>query len=164
MGMKPSRILSALAAVLLFAVTATAADQRPPVRPNMKDKCPVCGMFAAKYPDFLAQVIFQDGSYAVFDGPKDLFKYFFNIKRYNPAQGTDAIAAVYVTDYYTLKPIDGLRAYYVSGSDVYGPMGNELIPFASESDAKEFMKDHRGKSVLKFGDIKIETVKKLDER
>ena len=42
-----------------------------------KDKCPVCGMFVAKYPGFLAQIQFRDGSIAFFDGPKDFFKYYF---------------------------------------------------------------------------------------
>jgi nitrous oxide reductase accessory protein NosL len=67
-----------------------------------------------------------------------------------------------VTDYYSLNLIDGLRAYYVLGSNVYGPMGHELIPFAKESDAKEFMKDHQGKSIVTFQDVKYEMVKALD--
>jgi nitrous oxide reductase accessory protein NosL len=32
-------------------------------------------------------------------------------------------------------------------------MGSELVPFATLSDAREFKKDHRGKSVLTFKDI-----------
>ena len=40
------------------------------------------------------------------------------------------------------------------GSNVLGPMGDELIPFDSESAAKTFAKDHGGKSVLKFDEIK----------
>jgi nitrous oxide reductase accessory protein NosL len=128
----------------------------------MKDKCPICGMFVAKYPDFLAEILFKNGSYAVFDGVKDMFKYYFNIKKYNPPQDKENIEAIYVTDYYSLNLIDGLRAYYVLGSNVYGPMGNELIPFAKESDAKEFMKDHQGKSIVTFQDVKYEMVKALD--
>jgi len=29
-------------------------------------------------------------------------------------------------------------------------MGDELIPVASEAQAKEFLKDHKGKGILKF--------------
>jgi nitrous oxide reductase accessory protein NosL len=128
----------------------------------MKDKCPVCGMFVAKYPDFVAEVLFKNGSYAVFDGTKDMFKYYFDMKKYDHARNQQDIEAIYVTDYYSLNLIDGLRAYYVLGSNVYGPMGNELIPFAKESDAKEFMKDHQGKSIVTFQDVKYEMVKALD--
>ena len=159
--MKMKRLII-LIIIIVLALPMVSAGQRPAVRPTMKDKCPVCGMFVAKYPDFVAEVLFKNGSYAVFDGTKDMFKYYFNMKKYNPARGQNDVEAVYVTDYYSLNLIDGLRAYYVLGSNVYGPMGNELIPFAKESDAKEFMKDHQGKSIVTFQDVKYETVKALD--
>jgi nitrous oxide reductase accessory protein NosL len=41
-------------------------------------------------------------------------------------------------------------------------MGRELIPFKKGADAKEFKKDHQGKSVLKFNEITNEMVKSLD--
>ena len=40
--------------------------------------------------------------------------------------------------------IDGRSAHYVVGSDVTGPMGKELIPFATREAALEFSKDHGG--------------------
>ncbi len=160
-SMKMKRI-NILIIIMILTFPAALFGQGQPVRPTVKDKCPVCGMFVAKYPDFVAEIIFKNGAYAVFDGAKDMFKYYFNIKRYNPAQGKENIEAIYVTDYYSLNLVDGLRAYYVLGSDIYGPMGNELIPFGKESDAREFMKDHRGKSMVRFQDVTYETVKALD--
>jgi copper chaperone NosL len=148
--------------IMILAFPMVSAGQRQPVRPTMKDKCPVCGMFVAKYPDFLAEILFKNGSYAIFDGAKDMFKYYFTMKKYNQARTQKDVEAVYVTDYYSLNLIDGLRAYYVLGSNVYGPMGNELIPFEKESDAREFMKDHQGKSMMRFTDVKYEIVKALD--
>ncbi|HEX9136436.1 MAG TPA: nitrous oxide reductase accessory protein NosL, partial [Nitrospirota bacterium] len=32
------------------------------VRPAAGDRCPVCGMFVSKYPDWTAEIVFQDGS------------------------------------------------------------------------------------------------------
>lgn len=154
-----------LIAVILITLIATSpawAAERKPVKPAARDKCPVCGMFVAKYPDFVAQVIFQDGSYAVFDGAKDLFKYTLNLKKYAPAKGVEEIASIYVTDYYSLEPIDGSTAWYVTGSDVFGPMGKELIPFGKEADARGFMKDHKGKSLLRFKDVHVELIRGLD--
>jgi nitrous oxide reductase accessory protein NosL len=119
-------------------------------------------MFVAKYPDFVTQVIFKDGSYAVFDGAKDMFKYYLNLKKYAPAKQVEEITSIYVTDYYSLEPIDGNMAWYAVGSDVYGPMGKELIPFSKESDARGFMKDHKGKSLLRFKDVHAELIKGLD--
>ena len=48
------------------------------------------------------------------------------------------------------------------GSDIYGPMGRELIPFEKETDAREFMKDHKGKSMLRFTDVTPDILKGLD--
>jgi nitrous oxide reductase accessory protein NosL len=69
---------------------------------------------------------------------------------------------VWVTDYYSLKLIDGSAAFYIRGSDVLGPMGAELIPFAKEEEAKEFMKDHKGEALLRFRDITPEVIGNLD--
>ena len=59
-------------------------------------------MFVAKYPDFLAEIIFKDGSTFFFDGTKDMFKYYFNLKKYNPSKKLEDIDSIYVTDYYSL--------------------------------------------------------------
>ncbi len=148
--------------IILLAAFLALAGERKPVKPSPKDKCPVCGMFVAKYPDFLAQVIFKDGSYVVFDGTKDMFKYYFHMKRYTPSKKPADIDSIYVTDYYGLAPVDGLKAFYVGGSNIYGPMGKELIPFGKESEAKGFMTDHSGKSRLTFKEVTQEIVSGLD--
>jgi len=139
--------------------SAWGADWKGPV-PGPKDKCPVCGMFVAKYPDFMARVDFQDGSSAFFDGVKDLSKYLLERKKYGHKKAR--INSFYVTDYYSMKQIDGQMAFYVIGSDVYGPMGRELIPFEKEADAREFLKDHKGSSVLRFGNITLQIIRSLD--
>jgi len=41
-------------------------------------------------------------------------------------------------------------------------MGRELIPFAREIEAREFKKDHKGKSILRFKDVTPAIVKGLD--
>jgi nitrous oxide reductase accessory protein NosL len=41
-------------------------------------------------------------------------------------------------------------------------MGKELIPFSKESDAGGFMKDHKGKSLLRFKDVSVELIRGLD--
>jgi len=148
--------------VLLLSVAGVWADQVGFIKPLPKDKCPVCGMFVAKYPDFTAEIVFKDGSYAVFDGAKDMFKYYMDLNRFNPAKTPSDIRSIYVTDYYELKPTDATRTFYVIGSDIYGPMGRELIPFVTEGDAMEFMKDHAGKRVLGFGDVTSDVIKELD--
>ena len=148
--------------LLLTGGVAPVTAEVAPVTASKTDKCPVCGMFVAKYTDFLAQIVFTDGSYAVFDGAKDMFKYFFNLKQYNASKELSDIAAIYVTDYYNVTPVDGRTAWYVVGSDVFGPMGPELMPFVQEKDATEFMKDHSGKKLIRFADVTADLIKELD--
>ena len=151
------------ALLALFAAAGEGGEATPsPIVFKPTDKCPVCGMFVAKYPDWIAQAIYRDGSYAVFDGAKDLFKYLFNLPTYAPTKRAADIAALYVTDYYSLKLVDGKAAWYVLGSDVLGPMGRELIPVAAEKEARQFMVDHKGKRLLRFAEVTAETLKGLD--
>jgi len=155
------RFLLLLLTTLLWAGDAWPGD-RAPVVPSPKDKCPVCGMFVKKYPDWISQMVFKDGSYAVFDGAKDMFKYYHEMARYSQGRRQSDIDSIYATDYYSLQLIDGLKADYVIGSDIYGPMGKELIPFAAASEAREFMADHKGKGVLKFGEVTRSRLKELE--
>lgn len=135
---------------LVVALAAAAGDAAPP-RPGAKDKCPVCGMFVAKYPDWTATVLFQDGSAAHFDGAKDLFKFLARPAAFG--KGGSPVARILVTDYYAVAPVEARQAFFVQGGDVFGPMGKELVPFAKRSDAEEFMKDHRGRAILRFDEV-----------
>ena len=118
------------------------------------EKCPVCGMFVYKYPKWATQIFYGDNHYS-FDGIKDMFKYYFDNK--------EGITEMLILDWYTQKTIDATKAFYVIGSDTYGPMGYELIGFKDEADAKTFYMDHRGKKVIRFEDVTKEIVYKLDE-
>lgn len=149
--MKVSRLAGVSVALLL--TTALASAQEPSRRPSPRDKCPVCGMFVSKYPDWTATLEFQDGSQAWFDGAKDLFKFLADPGRYMPGRKSTDVRVVTVTDYYAVKPVDAKEAFFVVGSDVFGPMGKELVPFAKKTEAEEFLRDHRGKKVLRFGDV-----------
>jgi len=119
-------------------------------------------MFVAKYPAWATRVSFDDGTVAYFDGPKDMFKYLFNLQKYRPGHSREEVATILVTGYYDLRPLDAEDAHFVTGSDVYGPMGHELVPLASAEDAEEFRRDHRGDRILRLEDISPETMDELD--
>ena len=132
------------------------------------EKCPVCGMFTYKYPKWAAQIFYKnktDEHHYSFDGVKDLMKFYFDATAWGNYQHSkqENITKILVTDYYSQKAIDGTKAYYVVGSDVLGPMGNELIPFEQESDAKTFLHDHSGKTIVTFDKITKEETYKLDQ-
>ena len=146
-----------------FMFTGAFAGVKPPLKPSEKDKCAVCGMFVAKYPDWVSQIIFRDGARAFFAGPKDMFKYYVNMKKYDSSKAAANVDSIYVKDYYSLSFIDARAAWFVMGSDVYGPMGNELVAFEKEAGAKEFLRDHKGRKILRMKEITAEILKGLDE-
>ena len=153
---------SALAAAILIGTLVASALAGEPTKPSPSVKCPVCGMFVAKYPDWVCQIHFKDGSVEFFDGAKDLFKYYFGVKKYHAQRTQKDIAAIYVTEYYDVRHIDAHKAFFVIGSDVYGPMGKELIPLASRGDAEVFLKDHKGRRILKFDEVTAKIIGSLD--
>lgn len=148
--------------VCLLIAGSGLAVQKNPATPPAKAKCPVCGMLVAKYPDWVCSMTFRNSTSVYFDGPKDLFTYYLNPGRYGPARKQADIAEIHVKDYYSLAVIDGLQAFYVIGSNVLGPMGKELVPFARRDDAEGFMRDHRGRKILRFNEITRFVLKGLE--
>lgn len=145
---------------VLMAGSAGAAPKASTSIP--KDaRCAVCGMFVARFPAWVSSVTLKGGTKAYFDGPKDLFTYYVNPAAYGGGKRSD-ITAVTVKGYYSLKPIDGRKAYFVTGSDAMGPMGPELVPFERKADAMGFRKDHKGKKVLRFSEITPAVLKALE--
>jgi copper chaperone NosL len=155
----------AVSLLLLGALAAHQAGSKtssPGRETNPKGSCAVCGMYVANFPNWAASVTFRDGSQAWFDGPKDLFTFLLDLRRFAPKRAGSDIIDIRVKDYYTLKPIDGRRALFVLGSDVMGPMGKELVPFGQDAAARDFLKDHRGTRVLTFPEISAAVLKGLE--
>jgi nitrous oxide reductase accessory protein NosL len=84
------------------------------------------------------------------------------MKKYNPAKNKEDMTVISVKDYYSATSIDALKAFFVIWSDVYGPMGHEPIPFEKETDAKKFLKEHKGKKILRFKNINTNLILSLD--
>ena len=137
--------------VMIGSLLAGAAAGDLPRPPTEKDRCGVCGMYVHKYPNWVATIVFEDGSQVYFDGPKDFFRYLLEPRKFKAQDRR--ISGLFVTDYYSVKFVDAKTAYFVSGSDVMGPMGPELIPLESREAAETFARDHGGAVVLEFDDV-----------
>lgn len=151
--MKHKKIVILLFTVLAFVYVSASAFAADFIEPDQGDKCPVCGMFPYKYPGWIAEIQFKDDTYAVFDGPKDMLKYYFNVTKYNNHKTADDITEIYVTEYYSNEQMQVDELFFVLGSDVMGPMGMEFIPVKGKKEAETFMKDHKGSRMLTFDEI-----------
>jgi nitrous oxide reductase accessory protein NosL len=92
-----------------------------------------------------------------------MFKYLHDLSRYAPGHRKESIAGIHVTEFYGLNKIDARKAFYVTGSDVLGPMGHEFVPLASRADAEEFLKDHKGRQIVTFDQVDSALVGKVDD-
>ncbi len=153
------RLIIPLVFISLFVFGLLTAYAEGP-RPTDKDKCPVCGMKVAPYTNWIAAIEFKDGTRVFFDGPKDMFRFYFNMKKYGSSKTHADISAIYVTEYFTTRMVNARDddIYFVTGSNVYGPMGLELVPVKGAENAKTFMKDHRGKKMLRFGEVTMKDI------
>lgn len=121
-------------AFLFVAACGASPGEEAAAQPT--GRCAHCGMHIAG--DWLTSGATRaNGQHVEFDTPKCLFAY---LAGGDGAGATD----VWVTEYYgrTRQPVD--RVVYVDGSDVMGPMGNDLIPIESRERADGFVRDHGG--------------------
>jgi len=108
-------------------------------------RCPVCGMYPARYPRWAAQVIFKDGAAHYFDSPVDLFDFLHKVDRYDRRYARADVAASYVRDFEGGQWIEAGQAFFVHGSGVAGPMRNADLPaFVNRAAADAFVRRHRG--------------------
>jgi nitrous oxide reductase accessory protein NosL len=156
------RLIPAAVLICLLTVAGVFAAEKGAVTVPAGAKCPVCGMFVAKFPDWTATARFKDGTTSYYDGQKDMFSHYFATVRYTPGKRQADIVALSVKEYYSLATIDARAAFFVSGSDVHGPMGAELIPFKTEMDALAFKLDHKGKRIFRFNEITQQIIKTLN--
>jgi len=124
-------------------------------------RCPVCGMYPARFPKWAAQIIFSDGTAHFFDSPVDLFMFLDQTVRFDPSHTVADVAALYVADYRSGAWLDARSAAFVIGSTVRGPMrGPDLPAFADQVTARIFAGEHGGRVRL-FGAIDHSTVATL---
>ncbi len=97
-------------------------------------RCAQCGMRVDTAPSWLA----GHGD-ARFDGPKCLF-------RFAASRGVDA-GTGWATEYYDAERVMLRDAFFVVGSDVLSPMGDDLVPLRTRALAERFAAGHGGRVV-----------------
>ena len=164
-----NRLLSALIAAPLLAgglvialpAAATAADL-PPQYVQRSARCPVCGMYPYRTPQWTSQIIFNDQTATSFDSPVDLFRFLNNMPLFDKQHKPADISTIYVADYGTKAWAEARKAFFVHGSTARGPMNDANLPaFATREAAEAFAKAQGGK-VLAFVEVTRELIKSLN--
>jgi nitrous oxide reductase accessory protein NosL len=103
-------------------------------------ECAVCGMKAAKFPDWNGQVVHEDGTRAFFCTSGCTLTYHAVPGSF--AATDAAIAGVWVTDFETGEFVDGSTAHYALETDsdrVDDPMRLNPAPFADRAAAIDYV-------------------------
>jgi copper chaperone NosL len=123
--------------------------------------CGKCGMYPANYPRWHTQIIFKDDVMTAFDGCKCMFNFLFAIEKFDKIHSRNDVAVAWVKDFDSGKWLNAEDAYYVVGSDMMGPMGKELIPFADQAAAMKFNQEQGG-TMMKYAEITPEVLETLE--
>ncbi|HHW63492.1 MAG TPA: hypothetical protein GX403_05960 [Rhodocyclaceae bacterium] len=124
-------------------------------------RCPVCGMYPARFPRWAAQIIFKDGDAHFFDSPVDLFMFLDKPQSFGAERSAAEAAAIYVADFRSGTWLPARQAVFVRDSRARGPMrGPDLPAFAAESAAQTFIAEQGGR-MLRFDQIDASVVEGL---
>jgi nitrous oxide reductase accessory protein NosL len=133
--------------LIVFLGMADGAFSQPPEIETNK-KCPLCSMYPARYPKFNCQIVFKDGGYEAFDSAIGLLVYLHFPDKTGKA--LKPVAGIYFKDYLKNGWLEAEKAYFVTGSDIRGPMGIQFLPVDSQPAAEQIKKQANGKDVIHF--------------
>jgi len=147
-------------ALMVFA-SFTVAEEIKLLDNNASD--PVYILPLKKYPKWLAEVKLESGKSVQFVSVKSMFTVYFHQPYFIKHKFLDSkIKELYVQDYLTGKKVNAKDAKYIFGSRIVGPHGDDLIPFANDTNAKLFMLKNGGTKVLPYNKISKGLIKYLD--
>ena len=122
---------------------------RHDARPIPADaRCAACGMYPSRFPQWAAQLVFDDGGAHFFDSPVDLFLMLGDLARFDAQHRAEQVVALYVSDFRNGGWLDARQAVFVIGSRIHGPMrGPDLPAFADAGSAERFIAEQGGRTL-----------------
>ncbi|RLA83464.1 MAG: hypothetical protein DRG78_04280 [Epsilonproteobacteria bacterium] len=117
-------------------------------------------------PAWVAKIELNNGKKVFFSSPKSMFEFYFRPGKWFDVgvKNEKDFKDILVTDFKTLKPVKAKGAFYIYGSNVIGPAGDDLIAFDSYAAAEDFSKKHNGKRILGFRDVSDALIRLINGR
>jgi copper chaperone NosL len=127
------------------------------------DECHLCGMLITRFDGPKGEVFRKETGDQVFKfcSTRDLFSYYLD------PENKRNVAQMFVHDMSKMPwgnnsiddkhLIDAKTAWYVAGSEKMGAMGETLVSFSLQNDARAFAKEFGG-TVIIFSDITYDTL------
>jgi len=133
---------------------------------DKESSCLVRHLKVYENPTWIAKIELQNGKEVFFCSPKSMFEFYFRPGKWFDigVKSEKDFKYIYVTDFKTLKPIKAKGAFYIYGTNVTSPAGDDLVAFNSYTDAEEFSKKHNGKRILGFRDVSDALIRLINGR
>jgi nitrous oxide reductase accessory protein NosL len=116
---------------------------------------PVYKLDIKKYPKFATKMVLKSGKVINFISVKSMLNYYYHPEKY-PGFGAKSkldVKEMFVKDYLDGKELNLKDAWYIFGSKLSGPHGDDLIPVSSKVKAKLFEEKYGGTKIMDFKEI-----------
>lgn len=146
-----------LASSLLFSYTMDYDKDSVGVVRNMK---------VYKNPKWVAKIELVNGKKLFFVSPKSMIEFYHHPGKWFDigVKSEDDFKEILVTDFKTLEPVKAKGAFYVYGTNVTSPAGDDLVAFDSYKAAEEFSNKHNGKRIFGFREVSPALIRLLNGR
>ena len=151
-------VIALIVAAFITTTISPAADTQKTISESNASKAfvnkldPVYMIDIDKYPKFSTEMVLKNGKRLRFASVKAMMNYYFHPEKYLGfgAHSKADVKKMYVKDYLTGEKIDAKDAWYVFGSHIIGPHGDDLIPLSNEISAKLFTKKYGGSRIMRI--------------
>jgi nitrous oxide reductase accessory protein NosL len=127
------------------------------VKPWNNSRDPVYLLEIDKFPKFETEILLKNGRKIRFASVKSMMNFFYHPEKY-PGHGVSPegkeIDRLIVHDYLDGKSVPADKAWYVFGSRVVGPHGDDLIPLSSRTRAELFVQRHGGTRIMDYKELR----------
>jgi len=128
--------------------------------------CLVRHIAVYKDPKWVAKIEVRNGKIVYFCSPKSMFEFYHRPGKWYDigVRSERDFSKIVVTDYSTGKPINAEEAFYIYGTSVTSPAGDDLVAIKSKESAEKFSAEFNGKRILKFDEVSDALIRLLNGR
>ncbi len=136
----------------------TLAEMNPRAVKALRNKLdPVYLIDVEKHPRFEAEMTLKNGKTLRFCCVKSMMNFFYRPEKY-PGYGVspkgEEIDKLYVRDFLDGTKLPAEKAWYVFGSRLVGPHGDDLIPLSSKTRAELFVQRYGGTRIMNYDELR----------
>ncbi|MGE4418494.1 MAG: nitrous oxide reductase accessory protein NosL [Sulfurimonas sp.] len=159
------KIFTSLVIVLsLWLTSSLSANESYVMDYDKETSCVVRKIKVYENPTWASKIELTNGKKLFFCSPKSMIEFYLQPGRWFDigVKSEEDFKDILVTDFNTLKTINARGAFFVYGSNVISPAGDDLVPFATYEEAKKFASKHNGKRVMNFNQISDALIRLLN--